>query len=195
MCCLSAEFFTGHSESEFRKFSLISFTRNLETIGFHRSNVWGRVGRLCLLMLCTMFGWPEVISFSKADAQGEVEALLLYWIRESPFTSTVLQKLRKCLQIPISPSPLGKEDKWIKLCVRAKSLQSRPTLRDLVDCSPPGSSVHGILQTRILEWLVIPFSRGSSQPRDWTQVSCIASRFFTNWATFTVINFFLITSF
>ena len=45
-------------------------------------------------------------------------------------------------------------------------------------CSPPGSSVHGILQTRILEWVAIPFSRGSSQPRDWTQVSCIAGRFF-----------------
>ena len=42
------------------------------------------------------------------------------------------------------------------------------------DCSPPGSSVHGILQVGILEWVAIPFSRGSSQPRDWTQVSLIA---------------------
>ena len=42
-----------------------------------------------------------------------------------------------------------------------------------------GSSVHGILQERILEWVAIPFSRGSSQPRDQTQVSCIAGRFFT----------------
>ena len=57
--------------------------------------------------------------------------------------------------------------------------QSRPTLCDPMDCSPPDSSVHGILQTRILEWVTIPFSRGSSQPRDQTQVSCIASRFFT----------------
>ena len=40
-------------------------------------------------------------------------------------------------------------------------------------CSPPGSSVHGILQARILEWAAIPFSRGSSQPREWTWVSCI----------------------
>ena len=45
-------------------------------------------------------------------------------------------------------------------------------------CSPPGYSVHGILQTRILEWVAIPFSRGSSQPRDWTHVSCIAGRLF-----------------
>ena len=51
------------------------------------------------------------------------------------------------------------------------------------DCSLPGSSVHGILQTRILKWIAIPFSRGSSQPRDWTWASWIAGRFFTIWAT------------
>ena len=45
-----------------------------------------------------------------------------------------------------------------------------PTLCDPIDCSPPGSSVHGILQARRLEWLAMPFSRGSSRPRDWTQV-------------------------
>ena len=50
-------------------------------------------------------------------------------------------------------------------------------------CSPPGSSVHGILQARIVEWITIPFSRGFSWPRDWTWVSCIAGRFFTLWAT------------
>ena len=50
-------------------------------------------------------------------------------------------------------------------------------------CSLPGSYVLGILQARILEWVSIPFSRGSFRPRDWTQVSCIAGRFFTNWAT------------
>ena len=48
---------------------------------------------------------------------------------------------------------------------------------------PPGSSVLGILQARILEWVVIPFSRGSAWPRDWTWVSCIASRFFNMSAT------------
>ena len=57
--------------------------------------------------------------------------------------------------------------------------QSCPTLCNPKDCSPPGSSVHGILQARILEWVAIPFSRGSSSSRDWTQVSCIAGRFFT----------------
>ena len=52
-----------------------------------------------------------------------------------------------------------------------------------MDCSLPDSSVHGILHTRILEWVAIPFSRGSSQPGDRTRVSCIAGRFFTVWAT------------
>ena len=52
-----------------------------------------------------------------------------------------------------------------------------------MDCSPPGSSVHGILQERILEWVAIPFSKGSSRPMNWTWVSCIAGRFFTDWAT------------
>ena len=53
------------------------------------------------------------------------------------------------------------------------------TLCNPVDCSLPGSSIHEILQARILEWVAIPFSRGSSQPRDQTQVSCISGRFFT----------------
>ena len=57
------------------------------------------------------------------------------------------------------------------------------SLVTLVDCSPSGSSVHGISQARILEWVAISFSRGSSQPRDRTQVSCTAGGFFTVWAT------------
>jgi len=50
-------------------------------------------------------------------------------------------------------------------------------------CSSPGSSVHEIFQERILEWVAISFSRWSSQPRDWIQVSCIAGGFFIDWAT------------
>ena len=61
--------------------------------------------------------------------------------------------------------------------------QSCPTLCDLVDCSLPGSSVHEILQARILEWVAISFSRGSSQPRGRTQISCIGVRCFNLWAT------------
>ena len=52
-----------------------------------------------------------------------------------------------------------------------------------MDCSLPSSSLHGILQARVLEWGVISFSRGSSLPRDWTQVSSISGRHFNLWAT------------
>ena len=60
--------------------------------------------------------------------------------------------------------------------------QSCLTLCSSTDRSPPGSSVHGILQARILQWVAVPFFRGSSQPRDQTQVSHIAGRLFTIWA-------------
>ena len=58
--------------------------------------------------------------------------------------------------------------------MHAKSLQFCPPLWDPMDCSPPGSSVHGIRQARILEWVVISFSTGSSQPGDRTQVSFVS---------------------
>ena len=69
---------------------------------------------------------------------------------------------------------------WVK---SAKSLQSDTILCDRMGCIPPGSSVHGILQARTLEWVAMPSSRGSSRPRDQTRVSCtscIAGRFFTS---------------
>ena len=73
------------------------------------------------------------------------------------------------------------------LCMRAKSLQLCSTLWDPLDCSPPGFSVHGIIQARILE-CVLPCLPpwGSSPPRDQihiSYISCVASRFFTHWAT------------
>ena len=80
-------------------------------------------------------------------------------------------------------------DQWLGdrvcVCVKVKIYvtQSCLTLCDPVDYSPPGSSVHGISQARILEWVAIPFSRGSSPPRDQTQISCLAGRFSTIWAT------------
>ena len=70
--------------------------------------------------------------------------------------------------------PPGSEGLGIQLCL---------TLCNTMNCSPPASSIHGILQARILERVAIPFSRGSSWSRDQTQVSCIAGRFFTIWAT------------
>ena len=67
--------------------------------------------------------------------------------------------------------------KWSKVA------QSCLTLCNPVDCSLPGSSIHEILQAKILEWVAISFSRGSSWTRDWTQVSHIAGRCFNLWAT------------
>ena len=63
-----------------------------------------------------------------------------------------------------------KRQRVVCCCLVAKSCLS---LCDPMGCSQPGSSVHGILQARILEWAAVSFSRGSSRPRDWTSVSCI----------------------
>ena len=75
-------------------------------------------------------------------------------------------------------------DNWYEWKVKGKVLVAQLclTLCNSTDSSPPGSSVHGILQARILEWVAILFSLGSSQTRDWTWVSYIAGTFFTTWA-------------
>ena len=65
------------------------------------------------------------------------------------------------------------------MSMRAKSLQLCPTLCDPMDCSLPGSSVHGVSQARTVEWVVISFSRGPSWPRGGTEVSCLPGGFFT----------------
>ena len=67
---------------------------------------------------------------------------------------------------------------FAKTCSEVRGAQLCPTL-----CDPTDYTVHGILLARILQWVAVPFSRESSQPRDWTQVSCIAGGFFTSWAT------------
>ena len=67
--------------------------------------------------------------------------------------------------------------------LRVSVSQSCPSLCNPMNYSPPGSCVHEIFQARILEWVAISFSRGSSQPKDRTRVSCTAGRFFTDWAT------------
>ena len=82
-------------------------------------------------------------------------------------------------------------DKWHSKITYSRLVQQKlwsevtqlcMTLCDPMDCSPPGSSVHGIFQARILEWAAVPVSRESSQPRNQTQVSYIAG-VFTVWAT------------
>ena len=67
-------------------------------------------------------------------------------------------------------------EQWVqRACVRAQLLQSCPILCNPMDCNPPGSSVHGIFQARILEWSAMPSSRGSFWPRDQTHISCVSS--------------------
>ena len=70
-------------------------------------------------------------------------------------------------------------DLTLKLKSENEVAQSCLTLCDPMDCTPPGTSVHEIFQARIPEWAAISFSRGSSRPRDRTQASYIAGRFFT----------------
>ena len=84
------------------------------------------------------------------------------------------------VSLPAEPQgepSLPSELKWSEVA------QPCPTLCDPVDCSLPGSSVRGIFQARVLEWVSISFSRGSSRPGDWTWVSCIVGRCFTIRAT------------
>ena len=84
----------------------------------------------------------------------------------------------------ISKKCLDLVDIFRILCTKVLVTQLCLTFWDSMDCSPPGSSVHGNLQVRILEWVAIPFSGRSSWPRDWTWVSCIAGEFFNIWAPF-----------
>ena len=98
----------------------------------------------------------------------------------------------KLLLLVIDKTPRMTQPNFIRgpisLKVKVLVVQSCPTLCDPIDYSSLGSSVHGILQTRILEWVAIPFSRVSSRPRDRTQVSRIPGRFFTIWATSRILN-------
>ena len=100
------------------------------------------------------------------------------------FAPTVLLVHRLMLILFLDPLSLAAEylpeiligpPKWF-MKSESEVTQSCPTLCDPMDCSLPGSSLHGILQARILEWVAISFSRGSSRPRDQTWVSRILGR-------------------
>ena len=82
-----------------------------------------------------------------------------------------IEIIRNWQNPPCDPWLVESESEVSQLC---------PTLGDPVDCSLPGSSIHGILQARIVEWVAISFSRGFSQPRDRTRVPRIAGRSFNN---------------
>ena len=106
-----------------------------------------------------------------------------YW-SGMPFPSPgifLTQGLNLCLLICSRFFTTEAAGKPLLLCMWSRSVC--PTLCSPIDCSLPGSSVHGIFQARVLEWVAISFSRGSSQPRDWTSVSLTVVRCFTIWAT------------
>ena len=86
--------------------------------------------------------------------------------------------------IPGLGRSLGEGNSYPLQCSGLENIQDKRqsvslTLCHPMDCSPPCSSIHGISQARVLEWIAISFSRGSSQSKDWTQVICIAGRFFS----------------
>ena len=120
--------------------------------------------------------WPQAplsLEFSRQES----------WNSGVPFSRGSSQPRHQTLgsfQADSLPSePPGKPKVKVKVLVA----HSCPTLCNPMGCSPPGSPVHGVLQARILEWVAIPFSRGSPQPRDQTWVFCIVGRYFTVWAT------------
>ena len=132
-------------------------------LGFSRQEHWSGLpfrSRCLLFTLSVMQERPKYVSSAQARCLLFIWSLfLLYCSLWGIFVLCKLHLLNKC-------------------SLKVKVAQSCPTLCDSVDYT-----VHGILQARILEWVAFPFSRGSSQPRDQTQVSCIAGRFFTSWAT------------
>ena len=126
-------------------------------------------------------GRAPVVLFPKCVAKNE------YWILKSAFSA--------CVQLIIHFSPYFiSAVNYIFCCPSVKPFHNANMIQTcgqlvkvaqscLTLCDPVGYTVHGILQAGILEWIAFPFSRGSSQPRDWTQVSHITGRFFTSWAT------------
>ena len=101
----------------------------------------------------------------------------LGWQRDFPtlhLQSVCLKSLASNLALTLSKS-------WSSCCCLVLKLHL--TLCDPMNCSLPGSSVHGISQARILEWIAISFSRESSWPRDWTLISCIGRQIVYQWAT------------
>ena len=146
---------------------------------------WKWKVKVLVAQLCPTLCDPTDCSPPGSSVHGTLQARILEWIA-IPF-SRGFSWLRDGTWVPcitgvfftvwaIREAHLAKK-------VQALVAQFCPTLWDLTDCSWSGSSVHGLLQAGVLEWVAIPFSRGSFRPRDPTQVPSIAGRFFTIWAT------------
>ena len=118
------------------------------------------------------FGWEHRILTPEPPRKSQDETFHSIHLNLKGLSSAILQICPDLL------SPKYTQHHWIDMCCVLVA-QLCPTLCNHMDCSPPDSSVHEISQARILEWVAISFSRGSCQPRDQTQVSHVADRFFT----------------
>ena len=147
--------------------------------------IWQLLIRLHILLKSVQFSysvtsdclWPHALQHARLPCPSPIpgactnSCLLSRWCHPTILSSVI--PFSSCLQ----SFPASKEKK------ESEVAQSCLILCNPMDCSPPGFSIHGIFQARVLEWVAISFSRGSSQPRNWTRVSCIAGRHFTIWAT------------
>ena len=124
----------------------------------------------------------KMYSADKLNMQGDI---IQPWNTPFPIWN---QSIVPCPVLSVASWPTssfeGRKDKEISFSLIVKVLfaSSCQSLCNPRDCSPPGYSVHGILRQRILEWVAMPFSRGSSWPKDWNWASCITGRIFTVWA-------------
>ena len=144
-----------------------------------------------MVLLCTIYFFVEAFYFFlfvyRSFIITHCEILIMTTLKCLSDNSDIsdISDLRSTIYFPsvwdLPGSCMMSDFEWnlniFVLCCEVKIIQLCPTLCDLID-----STVHGILQARVLECGAFPFSRASSQPRDWTQVSHIAGGSFTNWA-------------
>ena len=129
----------------------------------------------------------EIIVGSSAIVRNKTERSRIFFPPFSPLVSLAEPKYRNnCIQgTDIGLDTSAPPESGLTTCTNIHTCvgvctslcsvtRSCPTLRNSMDCSPPGSSVHGISQARILEWVAIPSSRRPSQPRDWTSISSVS---------------------
>ena len=120
----------------------------------------------------------ETPGVDEEGKQSEGQSLLELWLKTQRLCAFLLHFCWSVVDLQCCVS-FCYTTQWVSYtCIRVKVAQSCPTL-----CDPMDYSVHGVLQTRIPEWVVFPFSKGASQPRDQTQTSRTAGGFFTSWGT------------
>ena len=129
-----------------------------------------------MLCWCSTSGTPHVLGNAWVSPREKLQIMFLgKHMKETPGRGTENDTFQRSSHQELPVAAFSNSG----LILLAKLLQSCLPLCDPMDCNPPGSSIHGIVQARILEWLAISFSRGSSQPRNQTQVSHTGSGFFT----------------